>query len=402
MRTKLKKISALITLSFLLLGLLVAMLQVNYRVQSAQAASAGPQLSIQSNIPADPNSTVVVPVQFTSNGSAIASTVFSIDYDQTWLSFDNSIPNAVDFTVPSNFAGSCSHDASDTDGELDCFIIHPSVPLGALPDGIVLNVTLRTKNPPNTVVAKAGFSLISPPTSFGSTEGQSVPGTTLDGSVQVGEGVPVWLYLPVIIQNLISPPTPVPTITPEPTVTPTDLPPGCTDAIVNSGFENDTGWKTPATFYTAGYSTDKPRNGLRSMRTGIVDENDNTFSYSSARQMVTIPSNATSANLSIWVYPISGETTTTQSLPIITLGELFGTEEFEGDFQYILILDQYNNVIATLDVDLSNSQTWTHKSFDLSNYIGWYPIKIHFGTYNNGTGGITAMYVDDVSVKVCK
>lgn len=404
MRTKLKKISAFLIISLFFLGFMVALLQINFLVQSALAASAGPQLSIRSNIPADPNSTVVVPVRFASNGFEIASIVFSIDYDETWLSFDNSIPNAINFTLPGNFSGSCSYDANDTDGELDCFIIHPSVPLAALPDGIVLNLTLRTKNPPNTVLAKAGFSVSSPPTSFGSTLGESIPGTTVDGSVQIGEGIPEWVYLPLVLQGIISPPTPVPTVTvtPGPTATPTVLPPGCSNEIVNSGFENDKGWEIPATFYTAAYSTNKPHTGSWSMRTGILAKKDNTFSYSSARQLVTIPSNATSAELSMWVYPISSETKLTQPLPTLTIGELFGTEEFSGDFQYILVLDQYNNVISTLDTDLSNSQTWTHKIFDMSNYIGWGPIKIHFGTYNNGYGGVTAMYVDDVTLEVCK
>ena len=104
----------------------------------------------------------------------------------------------------------------------------------------------------------------------------------------------------------------------------------------------------------------------------------------------------------MWVYPISGETNLTLAAPELTLGEPFETQYYSTDFQYILVLDQYNNLIASLDIDLSNSQTWTHKSFDLLNYSGYGPIKIHFGTYNNGYGGVTAMYVDDVTLEVCK
>jgi hypothetical protein len=76
---------------------------------------------------------------------------------------------------------------------------------------------------------------------------------------------------------------------------------------------------------------------------------------------------------------------------------------FSSDFQYILIVGSNGSTIfRTLDIDLSDSQTWTHKSFDLSDFIGWSNFYIHFGTYNNGTGGITAMYVDDVTLEVCK
>ena len=137
------------------------------------------------------------------------------------------------------------------------------------------------------------------------------------------------------------------------------------------------------------------------MRTGINDTNLNVLSYSSARQKIKISNDATSALLSLWVYPISGETSLTLAGPELTIGEQFGTEAFSQDFQYILILDQYGNLVETLDNTLSNSQTWTHKSFDLSNYIGWGTIMVQFGSFNNGYGGVTSMYVDDVTLEVC-
>jgi hypothetical protein len=320
------------------------------------------------------------------------------------------IPNAITFTLPPDFAGGCSPDLSDPDGEIDCFILDPLVPLASLPDSIVVKIILRTKNPPGAVSAKAGFSANSPAASFGDTSGQSVPGSTLNGSVLIGGGGSFFAYLPLVWNNLFSPPTPIPTVTVTPTDTPTVTPtpsvtpePTCSDIIVNSGFEEKTGWDTPATAYTAGYSTDKPRNGTYSMRTGIVIPEDNRFSYSSARQMVSIKENANSALLSMWVYPISGEAKITQSLPTLMVGDEFGTEVFSSDFQYILIVGSNGSTIfRTLDIDLSDSQTWTHKSFDLSDFIGWSNFYIHFGTYNNGTGGITAMYVDDVTLEVCK
>ncbi|HUV27255.1 MAG TPA: hypothetical protein VMW34_07790 [Anaerolineales bacterium] len=413
MRTILARFSILFVLSVIFLALLVGMAELNSWVPTNSAAAlAGPQLSISSNIPANPNSTVIVPVLFTSNGAQISSTVFSIDYDETWLSFDETVPNALEFTLPTDFSGQCSPDQGDADGEIDCFIIDPLVPLASLPDGVILNITLRTKNPTSPVAAKAGFSTSSPPASFGGTAGQSVPGSTLDGSVQMGAGFPSWAYLPFIWKNIITPPTPIPTVTvtptdtitpsvtPDPSVTPT--PPTCSDLIINSGFENSTGWERPITNYTAVYSNKLPRNGLRSMRTGIVLSSDNIYSYSSARQGVSISNDAKSALLSLWVYPISGETNLTLAAPELTLGEPVDTQNFSGDFQYILILDQYDNLLETLDIGLSNSQTWTHKSFDLSHYIGSYSkLKIHFGTYNNGYGGVSAMYVDDVTLQVC-
>jgi hypothetical protein len=394
------------------LGLLVGGNGLNsWQPYLSAAAANGPQLSIQSNILANPNSTVIVPVKFTSNGNLIDSSVFSIDYDETWLVYDDSIPNSISFSLPSDFTGQCSPDITDTDGEIDCFILDPVPPLAAIPDGVILNVTLRTKNPSTAVSAKAGFSANSPPASFAS-QGLSVPGSTLDGSVLIGQGFPPAAFLPLILYNLVSPPTPVPTVTVTPTGTVTVTPepsetpsPDCSNIFLNSGFEdpNDPNpWERPITNYTAQFSTEKPRNGTYSMRTGIDPPNVNIFSYSSARQKATITGNAISAKLSMWVYPISSETTQLLAMPELMIGEPVDAQFSSADFQYILILDQNNNLIKSLHVGLSNSQTWTHLNFDLSNYIGWYPIKVHFGTYNNGYGGITSMYVDDVTLEVCE
>jgi hypothetical protein len=411
MRTNPARYLILTFVLFIFIALLVGLAELNaWLTPTTAAALVGPQLSISTSIPANPNSTVVVPVQFTSNGFNISSTVFSIDYDETWLSFDDTIPNAISFNLPSDFSGQCSPDLADKDGEIDCFILDPLVPLASLPDGIVMNLTLRTKNPLTPVLADVGFSTNSPPASFGDDQGQSVPGSTLDGSVQIGEGFPSWVYLPFIWKEIVVPPTPIPTETvtptetepPTATPTPTTTPqPTCSNLIVNSGFENDKGWERPITNYTAVYSTQNPRNGDRSMRTGIVSPSANIYSYSSARQEVEIDEDAVTATLSMWVYPISGETSLTLAAPELTVGEPVDTQFSSADFQYILILDEDNNLIESLYIGLSNSQTWTHKSFDLSDYIGWYPFKLHFGTYNNGYGGVSAMYVDDVTLEVC-
>jgi hypothetical protein len=81
-------------------------------------------------------------------------------------------------------------------------------------------------------------------------------------------------------------------------------------------------------------------------------------------------------------------------------GRPFTETTLSGDLQYVLILDQYQNWIDTLVWQRSDSQDWTNKQFDLSDYAGW-KIMLQWGTYNDGGGGITAMYVDDVSLQVC-
>lgn len=370
----------------------------------------GPILSIPLHIQADKNSTVAVPVNFISNGYAIASVVFSVDYDENWLGFNESLPGAIDLNLPPDFVGACDADPADTDGEIDCFIYDPLVPLAALPNGTLATFVLQTGNPVNTIEVRAGFSLDSPPTSFGDTEGQSVGGETVDGSVIIGQGTPFPTDTP----------TPTITVSPPPTQPPPVYPWGylpyvirgvrqgtpqvCEDLIQNSGFENSYAWDLPITVYPADYSTDKARSGDRSMRTGIVDPYYNEgwrISYSSARQRVTIPANADSAVLKFWGYPISADPYRVELAPRIPLGKPFGQDSYYNDFQYFIILDQYLNLIQVLDNSLRDNHTWTYFTFDVSNHIGR-TIWVEFGTYNDGDNLKSAMYFDDVYLDYCK
>lgn len=154
----------------------------------------------------------------------------------------------------------------------------------------------------------------------------------------------------------------------------------CSEWVVNGDMETITGWEMPTTPATAVYSTARAHSGLRSIQLGIV-EGDNLFAYSSARQLVTVPETAVSATLTLWLSP----TTTATS----------------SDAQYLLIQDEGQNTLETLLWTLENSQTWQPHTFDLSNYIGQ-TIWIYAGVYNNGLGGITGLYMDDVSLTTCE
>jgi hypothetical protein len=194
-------------------------------------------------------------------------------------------------------------------------------------------------------------------------------------------------------------PTPTSTRTPTPTPTVTPTPGPCQNLIVNSDFSNSNGWVILDTAYHAGYSNAEYHSPFRSMRTGIVDSTVNVYSYSDFRQQVTIPSYDRHVTLGMWLYPTSGES----PLGLLTMPartQVFGLEKLEYDVQYLLVLDQYQNWIDTLVWMRSNSQTWTYMQIDLSAYAGK-TIILQWGTYNNGTGGITSMYVDDVSLQAC-
>lgn len=393
---------------------------------SAAPVLVGPELSIQSQIPSIPNSIVTVPVVFTANGTNIASVVFSIDYDQTWLLFDPTVPDSIIVNLPAGFQGGCVYDLTDTDGEIDCTVMYPSSPFQSLPDGDLAVIKLRTLNPPFTVDAVVGFSTV-PPVSFGNTQGQSEPGNAIDGSVRIV--VPTTATdtpTPTVTQTPTTTPTPTVTRTPTPTPTGTTTPPvispkgfaplvlyqkaiSCSNLILNGGFEDNTAWEIPITEYPAAYSTAQKHTGARSMRTGIDYAPDQRYSYSSARQLVTIPSSFDWVRLYFWRYAISGEVTDRPDFDITAalppqprIGLPFGNSPLSGyDAQYVLILDSYNNVLETLVWMLVNQPSWIYQEFLLDDYAGR-TIKLQFGTYNDGYYGISAMYVDDVNIEVCQ
>jgi hypothetical protein len=146
----------------------------------------------------------------------------------------------------------------------------------------------------------------------------------------------------------------------------------------NGGFESgSSSWNTPATAYTARITTEAAYTGSASMRVGITNTSANKYSYSSAMQTISIPSN-TKATLGAWLYPTA-------------------SGNMGNDMQYVLVLDRYGRIVEWLLRMQRNDNRWLYYSFDLSDYAGQ-TIKILFGVYNDGYGGVTGMYVDDVSL----
>lgn len=181
---------------------------------------------------------------------------------------------------------------------------------------------------------------------------------------------------------------------------PTPIPPaGCTNPVVNSGFEFSGGWNIPITAFPAGYSTVTAHSGSGSMRTGIVNAGQNIESYSDAYQVISIPASAASAKLKFWFYTQSSEQqfTAQTELPV---GMVWGQSALASDRQYMLILDPVNFTILESLTLPANTNSWHNREMDLAKYRGK-TIRIQFGTFNNGSGGISAMYVDDLVVDVC-
>ncbi|MDX1524495.1 MAG: S8 family serine peptidase, partial [Anaerolineae bacterium] len=182
--------------------------------------------------------------------------------------------------------------------------------------------------------------------------------------------------------------TPTPTVTPTPTgtaVTPAPPqpttpapPPQAGELLTNGSFESDEGWVFGDTPIRGGYNTDTIHSGSRAALVGAVSGPDR-FSFTSVWQRVTIPAEAQQVMLEAYIYPIS------QDSP--------GT-----DAQNIMILNEDFRVIKTLSSDLSNSQTWEQRTYDLSDLAGR-TIYVYFSVVNRGNGRLSAMYVDDVSLR---
>ena len=172
----------------------------------------------------------------------------------------------------------------------------------------------------------------------------------------------------------------------------------CSEAIANGGFELDSGWQIPSTAYPAAYSIAVARSGMRSARIGIVEPASNVLSYSSVRQTVTIPANAASARVRFWLYAVSQA----PGSVVAPSGLLGASPEAVAvaDAQYVLVLNQSDQVIGQLLYQLRQDPRWVFYEYDLLAYAGK-TVKLQFGVSNDGLDGVTGMFVDDVSVEAC-
>jgi Tol biopolymer transport system component len=159
-------------------------------------------LNVPDSLPARPGSTVTLPVSLSKGGNAVGSLVFSLDIDQTWLSFNpadgngDGMPDAASFILPSGFAAGVTYNAADTDGELDVVVYSLTSPLAEIPDGTFLNVKLTAGSAPGAFLAEVKSS-DDPTASFGSLSGTSLPGVLQDGSVWISQLVNN-LFLPLV------------------------------------------------------------------------------------------------------------------------------------------------------------------------------------------------------------
>jgi hypothetical protein len=158
----------------------------------------------------------------------------------------------------------------------------------------------------------------------------------------------------------------------------------CIELVSNGDFEAfGPGWNLLASSTPPMYVSDVTfNNSGQAMRLGIISD-ANASSISAIEQPIALPATATSIVLTFRYYP------------------LYDAEPGPGDLQYADIYNAMTNQFAgrALGVQL-DERAWLAKDYDLTSLAGQ-SIRLVFAVNNDGVGGRTAMYIDNVSVTAC-
>ena len=143
----------------------------------------GPSLTIPGEIAGMPGQTVIAPISFDPDDNRIAALTFSIDFDQTCLSFDAS--TGIAFTVPSSLITQSLYDPGDTDGEIDITVYGLNT---TVPEGGIVEITYSVSSDEGCRGATAGVGFSDSPSAvFGDDRFRPVQGWTQDGSVKIAD-----------------------------------------------------------------------------------------------------------------------------------------------------------------------------------------------------------------------
>jgi hypothetical protein len=154
----------------------------------------------------------------------------------------------------------------------------------------------------------------------------------------------------------------------------------CVELVQNGGFENTDTWFLGTAPQMPEYVTYTKHSGSRSLAMGIT-KGASQKSYSSARQVMTIPSTANTITLSFWFNAMMGDPIRGQNMELVLMAPNGAVLEKPWRSQ-------------------NDSRTWNQMSFDLSRWRGR-TLQVYFNVYNDGQGGTAGMFLDDVSLVAC-
>lgn len=181
------------------------------------------------------------------------------------------------------------------------------------------------------------------------------------------------------------------TVTPTvyvPTVVPT-ADPSCTNILVDPSFEGWNGWHFGEDPVPPVFVPIPAHSGLRAVQLGNPPEQPtNVITFSSVRQLVTVPHNITRAELRWWK-----QLRTTES----------GIPNSQSDRQDLILLSPSLQPITILRREWRNdgaSGYWQEDVVDITAYRGQ-TFYVYFNAFNDGLGARTWMYLDDVQLNIC-
>ncbi len=154
----------------------------------------------------------------------------------------------------------------------------------------------------------------------------------------------------------------------------------CYELVADGEFESGDEWILGVTRLTPQYVSNAQHSGNRSLSLGL-DQGVNVESYSSARQLVSLPGESESITLSFWAYTTTNDTGT-------------------GDYVEAVLLDASGLVLAKPWHEPSDTEAWQQFVFDLTPWAGR-TVQLYFNVYNDGLDGTSRMLLDDVSLTGC-
>ncbi len=194
--------------------------------------------------------------------------------------------------------------------------------------------------------------------------------------------------------------TPTPSATPRPTRVASPTPGRCANVLANGGFEDSSGWLLNNTVYPAAYVTFPVYSGARSLRAGIVHPADNVFSYSSAQQTIFIPAGPPAVTLSFRLFATTtGTAAAALTPPAVVPTSPLDRAQLADDVQMVLLFDSSGRQHVLL-FQRQWYNDWRRHDIDLTPFRGQ-AVTLYFGVFNNGTGGVTGMFVDEAAVSYC-
>jgi len=156
------------------------------------------------------------------------------------------------------------------------------------------------------------------------------------------------------------------------------------------------------TEYQAQFTNQRSNSGDWSVITGIQDSGDNIFSYSSVSQDITIPQNIDSATLTFWHFSQSSEVSQ-PVLPLFLQKYIFSLKPELYDWQYVIAIDPSDpdNPTWLFSTTNDNTRQWVKETIDIG-YLEGDSYILRFSTHNDSSGGVSAMFVDDIILEICQ